>query len=184
MVTLIHNVLTTDYVALIHDDDCVMGLELWSGASRVGQDAGLPEGSLAHACRTVRRFGNLQRSRRDPHGALLGLGPRDNVVTIATDGFDRYPSVLADLEQRRGPVDERAFEGVFRGGHAGEILDVRDRAQKQRLFAYKQQVWSAFGYSQPYLERMQSADFWQEEAARVEMVDRELIARRGLVGVR
>src|SRR5450755_3906411 len=28
MVTLIHNVLTTDYVALIHDDDCVMGLEL------------------------------------------------------------------------------------------------------------------------------------------------------------
>jgi cysteine synthase len=28
MVTLIHNVLTTDYVGLIHDDDCVMGLEL------------------------------------------------------------------------------------------------------------------------------------------------------------
>ena len=39
MVTLIHNVLTTDYVALIHDDDCVMGLELlerrrrwWNGS--------------------------------------------------------------------------------------------------------------------------------------------------------
>ena len=28
MVTLIHNVLTTDFVVLIHDDDCVAGLEL------------------------------------------------------------------------------------------------------------------------------------------------------------
>ena len=28
MVTLIHNVLTTDYIGLIHDDDCVAGLEL------------------------------------------------------------------------------------------------------------------------------------------------------------
>jgi len=27
MVTLIHNLLTTDYVALIHDDDCVRGLK-------------------------------------------------------------------------------------------------------------------------------------------------------------
>ena len=28
MVTLIHNVLTTDYVMVIHDDDCVVGLDL------------------------------------------------------------------------------------------------------------------------------------------------------------
>jgi cysteine synthase len=28
MVSLIYNVLTTDYVALIHDDDCVIGLDL------------------------------------------------------------------------------------------------------------------------------------------------------------
>ena len=31
----------------------------------------------------------------------LDLGPEDNVVTIATDGMDRYPSVLANLAKRR-----------------------------------------------------------------------------------
>ena len=30
----------------------------------------------------------------------LKLGPDDNVVTIATDGFDRYDSVMEDLETR------------------------------------------------------------------------------------
>ena len=35
---------------------------------------------------------------------FLGLGPRDNVVTLATDGFDRYPSVLANLAERMGPA--------------------------------------------------------------------------------
>ena len=41
MVTLIHNVLTTDYVALIHDDDCVMGLDLLERrAAAVGEDSG------------------------------------------------------------------------------------------------------------------------------------------------
>ena len=47
MVTLIHNVLTTDYVALIHDDDCVMGLELLERRrSLVERLLGRPRGYL------------------------------------------------------------------------------------------------------------------------------------------
>src|SRR5271157_23209 len=47
MVTLIHNVLTTDYVALIHDEDCVMGLELLERRQRSLEPfLGLPAGSL------------------------------------------------------------------------------------------------------------------------------------------
>ena len=41
------------------------------------------------------------------------------MVTIATDGFDRYPSGLSDLERREGPFPVsslvRRFEEVFRG---------------------------------------------------------------------
>jgi cysteine synthase len=48
MVTLIHNVLTTDYVMLVHDDDCVMGLALVEQrAALVEQLLGMPGGSLA-----------------------------------------------------------------------------------------------------------------------------------------
>ena len=94
----------------------------------------------------------------------LNLGPDDNVVTIATDGFDRYPSVLADLAGRRGPIDagklDGWFESVFRGGSAADFLDVRPRAEKERLFAYKENVWSGFGYSHAYLEQMKSQSFW------------------------
>src|SRR5581483_11492636 len=96
MVTLIHNVLTTDYVMRIHDDDCVTGLELIERQSGlVAEFTGCAAGELARLsglfgvsgiCNIV---GAIRLARH------LGLGPEDNVVTIATDGFDRYPSVLA-----------------------------------------------------------------------------------------
>ena len=38
----------------------------------------------------------------DPARALQ-LGKDDLVITLATDGFDRYPSVLELLEEREGP---------------------------------------------------------------------------------
>lgn len=79
------------------------------------------------------------------------------MVTIATDGFDRYPSVLANLAQRTGEPGDgefgERFEAIFRGG-AGDVLDVRPREQKERLFQYKEEVWKPFGYSQTCLDAM------------------------------
>ena len=46
----------------------------------------------------------------------LNLGPEDNVVTIATDGFDRYPSVLTDLAETRRPVRPRHTQCRVRRG--------------------------------------------------------------------
>ena len=179
MVTLIHNVLTTDYVMLVHDDDCVIGLALVERHSAlVEQLLGMPQGSLA---RFAGMFGIsticnvLGAIRLARH---LNLGSSDNVVTIATDGFDRYPSVLADLEKRRGTPDASSFEEVFRGGTPDEMLDVRGADEKQRLFRNKEQVWSGFHYSHDYLESMQSQGFWDAEFEKVEAIDRALIAVR------
>jgi len=179
MVTLIHNVLTTDYVMLVHDDDCVMGLELIERrAAMVEQLLGVRQGSLdmfadmfgvSGICNVL---GAIRLARH------LNLGPSDNVVTIATDGFDRYPSVLADLEKRRGTLDASSFEEVFRGGTPDEILDVRGPDQKQRLFDYKEQVWSGFHYSHDYLQSMQSPAFWDAEFDKIEAVDRALMDGR------
>lgn len=183
MVTLIHNVLTTDYVALIHDDDCVVGLELLERRQcRVEKMLGMGEGSL-HSLRDL--FGisgicNILGAIR--MARYLGLGPDDNVVTIATDGFDRYPSVLENLAERIGPMSDelvdQSFEKIFRGGCTNEILDVRPREQKARLFGYKEQVWKSFGYSHAYLDRMQSQSFWDDEFEKVEAIDRALASRR------
>jgi cysteine synthase len=183
MVTLIHNVLTTDYLALIHDDDCVMGLELLERRrSLVERLLGRPPGYLdslegmfgiSTICNIV---GAIRMAR------YLGLGPEDNVVTIATDGMDRYPSVLANLEKRRGPLNDAmlsaSFEEIFRGGDVRDILDLRPPEQKQRLFGYKEQVWTGFGYSRPYLESMKSQSFWDAEFDRIGGIDEGLLAVR------
>ncbi len=183
MVTLIHNVLTTDYVALIHDDDCVMGLELLERRrSLVERLLGRRRGYLdslegmfgiSTICNIV---GAIRMAR------YLGLGPEDNVVTIATDGMDRYPSVLANLEKRRGPLNDAmlsaSFEEIFRGGDVRDILDLRPPEQKQRLFGYKEQVWTGFGYSRPYLESMKSQSFWDAEFDKIHGIDEGLLAVR------
>ena len=183
MVTLIHNVLTTDYVALIHDDDCVMGLELLERRrSLVERLLGRPRGYLdaLEGVLGISGICNILGAIR--MARYLGLGAEDNVVTIATDGMDRYPSVLANLEKRRGPLDDASlsasFEEIFRGGEARDILDLRPPEQKERLFGYKEEVWTRFGYTHSYLEKMKSQSFWDGEFDRIPAIDQELLAAR------
>lgn len=182
MVTLIHNVLTTDYVGLIHDQDCILGLELLQRLSRpLERVLHLPEGALA-ALQGVFGISGICNLIGTIHFArYLNLGPEDNIVTVATDGFDRYPSVLAGLEAAGAPAETQVpdwFETVFRGADPRSILDLRPPEQKARLFSYKEQVWSGFGYSRAYLERMQSQTFWDTEYDRIPEIDRRLLARR------
>lgn len=186
MVTLIHNVLTTDYVALVHDDDCVKGLDLLQcRQSTVERILGMPAGALE---RLSGLFGissicNILGAIR--MARYLELGPSDNVVTIATDGFDRYPSVLANLAERTESATEQRtaawLEEIFRAGApsgAGEILDVRSAQQKDRLFRYKESVWRTFQYSQAYLDSMKSQSFWDAEFEKIHGIDSALLRTR------
>jgi cysteine synthase len=193
MVSLIHNVLTTDYVMVLHDDDCVAGLALLERhTSSVERLLGLPDGCLRALEGTFGISGICNVLGAIRLARHLDLGPEDNVVTIATDGFDRYPSVLADLDRRLGPLaaaglparfdparfDPARFETVFRAGAPEEILDVRGAAEKQRLFGYKEQMWTGFHYSRAYLESMKAQTFWDAESDKIEAIDRELAAAR------
>ncbi len=167
MVTLIHNVQSTDYVLLVHDDDC-----LWSLLSLQGLSLGLLLG-ISGACNVIAAV------RMAKH---LGLGREDNVITVATDGFDRYPSVLEDLKQRAGSRlhDELARwrHHPFEASTPKEILDVRGRDQKARLFSQKEAMWTRLGYSPDSLRAMREDAFWEAEAVRVEEIDRRHSARR------
>ena len=183
MVTLIHNVLTTDYVMRIHDDDCVMGLELLERRGPLVEElTGCAPGSLAALtgllgvsgiCNVI---GSIRLARH------LKLGAADNVVTIATDGFDRYPSVLADLAARSGAINRAKlcawFETIFRASDAADVLDIRPREEKQRLFGYKESMWTRFGYATDYLKRMQEQSFWDTEYDAINRIDQDLAASR------
>ncbi|HEX8926356.1 MAG TPA: pyridoxal-phosphate dependent enzyme [Terriglobales bacterium] len=189
MVTLIHNVLTTDHVMCIHDDDCVMGLELLERRRSLLEDMlKLKRGALGFLSGVCGISGICNIVGAIRYAKLLGLGAQDNVVTIATDGFDRYPSVLEDLARREGPITDSIlrnwFDTIYRGSCGTDLLDISTREQKQRLFDYKQSTWSKFGYSQQYLASMQSQEFWDAEYEKIARIDEQLTHARQLVSSR
>ncbi len=182
MCTLIHNVLTTDFVALIHDDDCVKALKIIHDA---------PELLVRHGVERTTAYG-----MRDLFGVsgmcnILGaikmakylrLGPDDNVVTIATDSIDRYSSVLEDLEARSletsDYVLERWLKDIFIGMNDEDIYDFRREDRKEQLFQQKERDWLPFGYSREYLDSMRSHEFWDNEYNKVKYYDEKIKSLR------
>ena len=182
MCTLIHNVLTTDFVTLIEDEDCVRGLKLLRDGTQILIKAGVkPE--LVNSLRDL--FG--VSSICNILGAIkmakyLRLGPDDNVVTVATDGMDRYHSVLDDLAKRTLEIEdfvlERWYRDIFIEANGKHIYDFREREAKERLYKQKEKDWLPFGYSQEYLDNMKSMDFWEKEYAKYNEYDKKIAQLR------
>jgi cysteine synthase A len=189
MVTLIHNVFNTDLLMLIHDEDTVRGMEVMQSATHILVDRlGVPS---AVACELFGKFGpscicNIIGAIKT--AKYLGLGPDDNVVTIATDSYDRYPSVSEALYARNGgkPGDDQLemwAKSVFLGASLGEIVDLNQPGQQARLQQMKEDLWPRFGYDAAYVRKMSSQEFWDAEYARIATLDPLIEAVRGAVTV-
>ena len=185
MVTLIHNVFNTDLLMLIHDDDTVRGMEVMQSATQVLVDRlGVPSDV---ACELYGKFGpscicNIVGAIKT--AKYLGLGPEDNVVTIATDSYDRYPSVSQALYDRIGgkPDDDQLemwAKSVFLGASLGEIIDLNAPGQQARLQQMKEDLWTRFGYDASYVRRMAGQDFWDGEYAKIQEIDPLIEETRG-----
>ncbi len=185
MVTLIHNVFQTDLLMLIHDEDTVRGMEVIQRGSQTLVDRlGVPATAAAHlrgklgpscVCNII---GAIKTAK------YLGLGPDDNVVTIATDSYDRYPSVSQALHKRNGgpPTDEQLelwAKSAFLGASLGEILDLTQAGQQQRLQQMKCDLWTRFGYAADYIHQMADQEFWDAEYAKIKEIDPLIEAARG-----
>ncbi|MEG6584269.1 PLP-dependent cysteine synthase family protein [Dendrosporobacter sp. 1207_IL3150] len=182
MCTLIHNVLTTDFVILIKDEETVQGLKIF----RDGIEALVSLGMN-------RDFALSLRDCFGPSGIcnligaiklakFLRLGPGDNVVTIATDGFDRYQSVMDELDRRyleTAPfVLERWAKDIFLGADDDQVYEFRRTNVKEKLFRQKESDWLKFGYSQQFLDSMREQAFWDEQYAKVQHYNDKITAMR------
>jgi cysteine synthase A len=185
MVTLIHNVFNSDLLMLIHDEDTVRGMEVLQNGAHVLMDRlGVP-GEIA--AQLVGRFGpscvcNIVGAIKT--AKYLGLGPEDNVVTIATDSYDRYPSVSASLHERNGgkPNDDQLemwAKSVFLGASLSEIVDLNKGGQHARLHQMKLDLWTKFGYDVNYINRMADQEFWDAEYAKIKEIDPLIAQVRG-----
>ena len=183
MITLIHNALTTDFITQIIDDDCVRGLAVIHEGKDIlvkhGVDKKVAESmvDLFGVSGICNILGAIKMAK------YLKLGPQDNVVTIATDSFDRYPSVMEDLHNRELEVTdhvlERWFNDVFVDADTRYILDTRGEAAKQALFEQKERDWLKFGYSKAYLDSMKDPAFWENEYNKIKSYDEKILKLRG-----
>lgn len=182
MCTLIHNVLNTDFVALIPDDDCVRGLKVIQDGADVLAELGVPRESITalHDLFGVSSICNILGAIKMAH--YLKLGPDDNVVTIATDGFDRYPSVLEDLKRRyletENFVLKRWARDIFIEAKGDHVSDYRSNEDKEKLYKQKEKDWLPFGYSQEYLDSMRNPEFWEDEFAKIADYDEKIKTMR------
>ena len=187
MVTLIHNVFNTDLLMLINDEETVRGMEVMqSGTQMLVDRLGVPS---LDGCNLYGKFGpscicNIVGAIKT--AKYLGLGPEDNVVTIATDSYDRYPSVSQALYARNGgkPDDDQVelwAKSVFLGASQGEIVDLTKAGQQQRLHQMKEDLWTQFGYDSGYIRKMTDQSFWDGEYARIAEIDPLIEQVRGKI---
>ena len=182
MCTLIHNVLNTDFVILIKDEETVQGVKIFHD----GVDELVSLG-------VDRNFALSLRELFGPSGVCnvlgaiklakhLRLGPGDNVVTIATDGFDRYNSVLEELNSRylelAPQVLSRWARDIFLGATDEHVFDFRKPSAKEQLFRQKENDWLKFGYSKEFLDSMRNQAFWDEQYAKVSAYNQKILASR------
>ena len=182
MCTLIHNILTTDFVTMIEDEDCVKGLKLIHDGTEVLVEAGIDREVALSMKEMFGVSGICNILGAIKMAKHLNLGPDDNVVTIATDGFDRYDSVLKDLDNRYMETEDfvlrRWKKDVFDNADTEMITDFRSKEMKEQLFNQKEKDWLPFGYTKEYMDTMKSERFWNEEYAKVQTYNAKIVELR------
>ena len=182
MCTLIHNLLTTDFIILIKDEETIQGLKIFHDGLEtlvkmgVDRDLAASLGACFGPSGLCNVIGAIKMAK------FLRLGPGDNVVTVATDGFDRYNSVLEEMDHRyleMAPfVLDRWANDIFHGAQDDHVYDVRRADKKERLFQQKESDWLKFGYTQQYLDSMRNQSFWDSEYAKIPDYNKKIAAMR------
>ena len=179
-ITWIHNVLNMDWLLCIDDLECLKALQL----VQEGTETLIAEGVPAQAAKSlVNLFGvsalcNILGAIKTVK--LLGLGPKDLVVTVATDSFDRYPSVMKKLDAEHGKMtrDEALRRlSIFRDQKTDWALEgtreVRRRWHNQKYFTWVEQQ----GKTTQELNAQASPEFWLGHQAKTAELDKQLEAR-------
>lgn len=190
-VTWIHNVLNMDALMCIDDIESKMGLQLLyeeAGREALAKRYGIPR---AESDQLISIFGIsgicnvLGAIKTAKH---FGLGQGEVVVTIATDAIDRYHSVMQDMADRFGKLDEAAavgrVEGIFRAVRTDWVMD-GTRDARERWHNLKYYTWvEQQGKSVAELDAQRDRAWWESHQALVSEMDAKLTEMRNEAGLR
>jgi hypothetical protein len=182
-VTWIHNVLNMDWLICIDDLQCLKGLQLL----QEGTDTLIAEGMDAKTAKSfVDTFGissvcNILGAIKTAKAIKAGKG--QNIVTFATDGFDRYPSVMERLNQTAGKMTKDEAKrrlDIFRKTPLDEWAQEGTKFHRQRWHNQKYYTWvEQQGKESDELRALANPDFWLKEQSKIDDIDQKLAKARG-----
>ena len=184
-VTWIHNVLNMDAIMCIDDMECKKGLQVLfeeTGCDALENRYGVPSEQVEKLSTLFGISGicNVLGAIKTAKHYRLGAG--DVIVTIATDAIDRYYSVMGDMAQRFGRLDEAAavgrIEGIFHAMRTDWVLDgtpeVRERWHNLKYYTWVEQQ----GKTVEELDAQRDPAWWENHQALVAEMDAKLAAQR------
>lgn len=187
-VTWIHNVRNMDAVMCVDDMECKLMLQVLSGpvgmeylagqAGPSGGGAGLDEGVVRDLSTMFGISGVCNLIGAIKTAKYYGLSPSDTVVTVLTDGIDRYYSVMDQITQRFGPLTResaRQRHQTILLGAKTDYIQEGTALNRHRWFNLKYYTWvEQQGKTVDELNAQRSQSWWKDQQAKVDEVDREL----------
>jgi cysteine synthase len=181
-VTWIHNVRNTDLMVCVDDRECLRGLQLLQeGQDVLAKELGIGSDALASMKDAFGISGVCNILGSIKAAKYFEAQKGENVFTLATDGFDRYPSVMRRLDEEEGKMSDEVARhriDIFHGADTSWCLEgtheVRRRWHNQKYFTWVEQQ----GKSVDELNALWDLEFWQAEAAKVPELDEQTLALR------
>ncbi len=183
--TWIHNVMNMDALMCIDDIETKRVLQVLAedaGRETLVKRFGLDEGLVNEYARILgissicNIIGAVKTAR------YYGLGADDVVVTIATDGMDRYHSVMAAMAQDYGRMDEAEATATIRGLLQWQKTDWIKRGTpdiQRQWHNLKYYTWvEQQGKTVEELNAQMSPQWWVDHQQLVGEIDSRLLAWR------
>jgi cysteine synthase len=185
-VTWIHNVMNMDAIMCVDDIESKMGLQLLveeAGWKTMIDRYGLPEDKVQKWSQIFGISGVCNVLGAIKTAKWYGLGKDDVIVTILTDAIDRYHSVMDQMTETYGPMDEiEAAVRLVSIFHKQKLdwISEATREARNRWHNLKYYTWiEQQGKTLKELEAQRHQDYWEAQQARVSEIDRLIKAARG-----
>jgi cysteine synthase A len=185
-VTWIHNVMNMDAIMCIDDIESKKGLQLLTeeaGWRTMIDRYGVPEESVRLMAETFGISGVCNVLGAIKTAKFYGFGKDDLVVTILTDAIDRYGSVMQQMTETYGPMDEvEAAVRMVSVFHNQKLdwIEEGTRRNRHQWHNLKYYTWvEQQGKTVEELDAQRGQEYWEAQQARVAEIDQRIREARG-----
>lgn len=180
-VTWIHNVMNMDALMCIDDIECKKGLQVFAeeaGRKALVERYGIPADVVERLAPLFGISGICNIYGAIKTAKHYGFKQDDVIVTVATDSLERYHSVMADMAETYGALDEAKavgyIESLYHGMRTDWIMD-GTRDARERWHNLKYYTWvEQQGKSVEELDAQREQTWWEEHQRLVHEIDARL----------